>query len=194
MPNPLTAPHPTPHTPHLPQRIDREVGPREMTVRQMLHHTALRSRQASISTQADGGGPITLPHGGDAAGSSRRRSEGDAPGSVVLDIRRTGKEAGKGPPWGLESVQSLSGDGDGGGGGPAAGQVVDPKDDMAQVQAVAALARALSRRSSSAGGGRTGSGGNGSGGNGSGGGRSPRASAGGGIDGGSPRGAGEQRP
>jgi hypothetical protein len=167
---PSPSPHPLPRCLPLPQRIDREVGPREMTVRQMLHHTALRSRQASLSTHAD---PV-FPHAAAAGGSSRRRSEGDVPGAVAIDMptRRAAKE---GAPWGLESVQSMSGEGGGSGGGA----VVDPRDDVATVQAVTALARALSsssaRRSSSASGGQVAGGSGGAG--------TPRSGAGAGADG-----------
>jgi hypothetical protein len=134
-----------------PQRIDSEVGPREMTVRQMLHHTALRSRQASLSvplgeiTEVPGGGQ---PPGGYGYGRRRFSAEyaAGAGGRHIIDMRRAavfggGRAATAPPPQSaLHSVQSVD------------TAVVDPLDDVAQVQAVAALARALSTRSTGSGG------------------------------------------
>jgi len=128
-----------------------------MTVRQMLHHTALRSRHAALP-----GAPGEIHPAGTS--SHHRRRSADVPG-YVIDMRRAARDGRPGPAaprGGLESVQSVD------------AAVVDPRDDMVQVQAVTALARALSRRSTgSAGGGGAG------GGPGSVGGASPRSVGGG---------------
>jgi hypothetical protein len=134
------------------QRIDQEVGPRELTVRQMLLATALRSRQPSLSGPIGVGGPEILPTiasagnlRGDASDGGDGGHVGDGGsggGRVVIDVRRATKDGAASPelPAGTEAA---------GGGAPPAARVPSSLvlEDIQRIQAVTALAQSLSGRS-----------------------------------------------
>lgn len=130
-----------------------------MTVRQMLHHTALRSRQPSLTGGPEGGLPTIASAGhlhlsasdGDGTGSG-----GSAGGRVVIDVRRATKDGVSA----LESVPSDDGAAAALGSLPPASAARLPAarvsssggggiapEEIQRVEALAALARSVSGRS-----------------------------------------------